>query len=104
MTRNDRAAFPRRSPTRNNDPETDAQHRLERLQTRHLDKWHAIQRLAGSSVLGTVAVWKLLTYEPAPRVDGEPLGVPWLLLVWIGIAALAFGLASWDQLCKALRR
>ena len=84
---------------RNDDPQADAHHRLGRLQAQKVEKWRAMQRLGGSYVLGAVAAWKLLTYEP--QTDG---GIPWLLLVWIGLALLAFGLASWDQLSKAVRR
>ena len=90
--------------TRTNSPETDAQHRLERLQRRKMEKWRAIQRLCGSSILGVVAAWKLLTYEPAVHADGETHGVPWELILWIGVALLAFGLASWDQISKAVKR
>lgn len=90
--------------TRQDSPETDAQHRRERLQARGIEKWRAIQRLAGSSILGTVAAWKLLTYEPVVHADGEAHGVPWILLLWIGLALLAFGLASWDQIAKAIKR
>ena len=77
-------------------PETDTQYRSER-------KWRAIQRLIGSSILGTVAAWKILTYEPVPHLDGEPHQVHWLLIAWIGLAVLSFGIASWDQIMKAVR-
>ena len=87
---------------RSDDTEADAaKFRLDRLKLKGLDKWNAIQRLAGSSILGTVAAWKLLMYDAA-HDDAE--GLPWILIVWIVIALLAFGLASWDQLSKAVRR
>ena len=84
---------------RNNDPNVDTQHRLERIANRKVEKGRAMQRLVGSYVLGAVAAWKLLTYD-APSDDG----IPWILLAWIGLALLAFGLASWDQVVKAIRR
>lgn len=86
-------------PVRNNDPETDTQHELGRQQTRKVKKWRAQQRLVGSSILGGIAAWKLLTYEP---VNAD--GIPWILGVWIVLALIAFGLASFDQVLKAVKR
>lgn len=87
---------------RQHDTEAEADtYRARRSRGRGLEKWSAIQRLAGSSILGTVAAWKLLMYDAA-HDDVE--GLPWILIVWIVIALLAFGLASWDQLLKAVRR
>ena len=82
--------------TRNNDPQADAQHTLGRVQSRKIESRRAIQRLAGSYVLGGVAAWKLLTYP-----DG---GSDWILAMWVGIALLSFGLASWDQVTKVFKR
>ena len=89
--------------TRNNDPRADAQHRLGRVQGRKIESRRALQRLVGSSVLGAIAAWKVLTYEVTHAV-GEPHRTHWLLVVWIGLALLSFGLASWDQLAKVVRR
>lgn len=85
---------------RTDNAETDTQHRLGRQQTRKVEKWRAIQRLVGSWILGIVAVWKILMHEAAVEAGG----VPWILLMWIGLALLAFGLASWDQILKAVKR
>lgn len=84
---------------RTNDPKTDAQHELGRIQSRKVAKWRARQRLVGSYVLGSIAAWKILTYEP--QAGG---GIPWLLVVWVGLALLSFGLASWDQVLQAIKR
>ncbi len=86
---------------RADDPQADAQHRLGRIQSRKVEKWRAVQRLIGSSVLGGIAAWRLFVYEPPTKVDA---GFPWILGVWLGLAFLAFGLASWDQILKALKR
>ncbi|KKL65892.1 hypothetical protein LCGC14_2150460 [marine sediment metagenome] len=82
--------------TRTDDVQVDAEHRLGRLQSRKVEKWRATQRLAGSYILGGVAAWKLLTYP-----DG---GSDWILGMWVAVALLAFGLASFDQVLKALKR
>ena len=63
----------------------------------------ALQRLTGSYLLGAIAAWKVLTYEVGHLV-GEPHRTHWLLVVWIGLALLSFGLASWEQLAKVIRR
>jgi hypothetical protein len=63
----------------------------ERHNRERVAQWRARQRLVGSYVLGAVATWKILT------VDGEPY-------LWVGLAALAFGLANIDQVLKALGR
>ena len=54
-----------------------------------------MQRLVGSYVLGGISAWKLLTYDAAAPV-------PWY--VWVGMASIAFGLASFDQVLKVLKR
>lgn len=87
----------------NDDVQTDTP-QPRRPQTRKVEKWRAIQRIVGSSILGVGATYKLFTYEPIVHADGEPHGVPWILGVWIGLALIAFGLASWDQILKAIKR
>ena len=84
---------------RTNDPDVDLGHQVARQETRKIDARRALQRLVGSYALGLVAAWKLLTYEPA---GGG--GFEWLFAIWVGVALLAFGLASVDQLAKAFKR
>ena len=88
--------------TRTDSPDLDLQHQVSRQQARKIESRRALQRLIGSSVLGAIAAWKVLTYEIG-HVDGEHQ-THWLLVVWIGLALLSFGLASWDQLAKIVRR
>ncbi len=76
---------------RANDPEIDIQHQVARQEERRIVARRATQRLIGSYFLGGVATWKLLTYEV-----GAP--VPWY--VWVGMAVVSFGLASFDQVVK----
>ncbi len=92
----------RRETTRAEDDELDLRHSVSRQEARKIASRRALQRLIGSSVLGAIAAWKVLTYEVA-HVDGEHQ-THWLLVVWIGLALLSFGLASWDQLAKVIRR
>ena len=89
--------------TRSHDPDLDLHHQVSRQQARKIENRRALQRLVGSSVLGAIAAWKVLTYEVGHLV-GEPHRTHWLLVVWIGLALLSFGLASWDQLAKVIRR
>ena len=84
---------------RNNDPQEDTHHELERKQIAFVEMRRAMQRLVGSYALGGLSVWKLFKWEP-PEGDG----FPWLLVVWIALALLSFGLASWDQIVKAAKR
>ncbi len=88
---------------RTNDPDTDMAHQVSRQEARKIESRRALQRLIGSSVLGGIAAWKVLTYEVGHEI-GEPHRTHWLLVVWIGLALLSFGLASWDQLAKVVRR
>ena len=81
---------------RQNDPQLDARHKLSRTQAAKVEKWRAIQRLVGSYVLGAIAAWKILAYP-----DG---GSDWILGMWVGLALLAFGLASFDQIVKVVKR
>ena len=89
--------------TRANDPDVDMAHQVSRQESRKIESRRALQRLIGSSVLGGIAAWKVLTYEVGHEI-GEPHRTHWLLVVWIGLALLSFGLASWDQLAKVIRR
>jgi hypothetical protein len=82
--------------TRAVDAELDIQHQVERNEKRRLEKSRAKQRLVGSYVLGAVAAWKLLTYDAG--------GSDWSLAMWVALGVLAFGLASVDQVLKALKR
>ena len=68
----------------------DALHPLavERREKAREKKLRAQQRLIGSYAMGGVALWKMMTAEE--------------VLVWIGVALLAFGLANWDQILKAM--
>ncbi len=84
---------------RTDDPNVDLSHQVARQESRKIESRRAMQRLAGSSILGVVAAWKLLTYEPA---GGG--GFEWLFAIWVGVALLAFGLASFDQIAKTLKR
>lgn len=68
---------------------------------RKIERRRAQQRLVGSYALGALALWKLITL---PERTPEAEGVPWLLVVWLGVALLAFGLASFDQIAKAIGR
>ncbi len=81
---------------RTNDSAIDMRHQVERQERRKIDGRRATQRLVGSYALGGVAAWKLLTYP-----DG---GSDWILAMWVCLALLAFGLASFDQVLKALKR
>lgn len=90
--------------TRANDPDVDLSHQVSRQEARKIESRRALQRLVGSYVLGAAAVWKLLNYEELPHVDGETHGIPWLLVMWVVLALLAFGLASWDQVAKVFKR
>ena len=83
--------------------DVDLQHQVSRQQARKIESRRALQRLVGFSVLGAIAAWKVLTYEVGHAV-GEPHQTHWPLVVWIGLALLSFGLASWDQLAKVIRR
>ena len=89
--------------TRNNDPQIDLRHQVSRQESRKIEGRRALQRLVGSSVLGAIAAWKVLTYEVEHAV-GEPHRTHWLLVVWIGLALLSFGLASMADIAKVIRR
>ncbi len=82
--------------TRTEHPDVDLSHQVSRQEIRKIESRRAMQRLAGSYVLGGVAAWKLLTYPP----DGSD----WILGMWVGLALLAFGLASFDQVTKIFKR
>ena len=82
--------------TRTNDPDIDLSHQVLRQESQKIETRRAIRRLVGSWVLGAVAAWKLLTYPP----DGSD----WILAMWVGVALLAFGLASFDQVVKIFKR
>ncbi len=90
--------------TRSDSPDLDLQHQVSRQESKQIESRRALQRLVGSYVLGAVAAWKLLAYEEVPHVEGETHGIPWLLVAWIGLAVLSFGLASWDQITKVIKR
>ena len=85
----------RREATRSADDELDLRHQVSRQEARKIESRRALQRLTGSYVLGGIAAWKLLTYDAAA-------GVPWY--VWVGLASIAFGLASFDQVLKVIKR
>ena len=93
----------RREASRSSDEELDLRHSVSRHEVRKIESRRALQRLIGSSILGAIAAWKILTYEVEHAV-GEPHETHWLLVVWIGLALLSFGLASWEQLVKVVRR
>ncbi len=93
----------RRTTARSSDDELDLRHSVSRQESRKIESRRALQRLVGSSILGAIAAWKVLTYEVGHEI-GEPHRTHWLLVVWIGLALLSFGLASWDQLAKIVRR
>ena len=82
--------------SRTNDPQVDLSHQVSRHEARKIEGRRAMQRLAGSYVLGAVAAWKLLTYPAG--------GSEWILAMWVGVALLAFGLASFDQVSKIFKR
>ena len=84
---------------RTDDPGVDLSHQVLRQEARKIEGRRAMQRLVGSYVLGAVAALKLLTYEPA---GGG--GFEWLFAMWVVVALLAFGLASFDQVAKVLKR
>ncbi len=90
--------------TRTRDPELDVQHQVARQEERRVVARRAMQRLVGSYVLGTIAGWRLLTYEELPHVEGETHGVPWLLVMWVGLALVSFGLAQFDQIVRVFKR
>ncbi len=81
----------------------DLRHQVLRQETRKFESRRALQRLMGSYLLGAIAAWKILTYEAVHAV-GEPHRTHWLLIAWIGLALLSFGLASFDQVLKAFKR
>lgn len=81
---------------RTNDPDVDFAHQVSRQEARSIEARRAMQRLAGSYVLGGIAAWKLLTYPDS--------GSYWILAMWVGLAMIAFGLASFDQVAKILKR
>ncbi len=76
--------------------ELDLRHQVQRQETRKVTARRALQRLVGSWVLGGISAFKLLTY-PA---DGGDL----VLAMWVGLALLAFGLASFDQVAKIFHK
>ena len=86
----------KRDKIRTADEELDLRHQCSRQEARKVDSRRALKRLTGSYVLGAIAAWKLLTY-PA---DGGDL----VLAMWVGLALLAFGLASFDQVAKIFKR
>ncbi len=81
--------------SRSNDPDVDIRHQIERHESRRIDLRRATQRLVGSYVLGAISAWRLLRYDAADAV-------PWY--VWVGMALVAFGLASFDQVLKVIKR
>ncbi len=85
----------RRDTTRTEDDELDLRHSVSRQEARKIEGRRATQRLVGSYVLGGISAWKLLRYDAAAPV-------PWY--VWVGMALVAFGLASFDQVVKVLKR
>ena len=82
--------------SRTNDPDVDLSHQVSRQEARGIERYRALQRLAGSYILGGIAAWKLLTYPD----DGPQ----WILAMWVGLALLAFGLANFDQVAKIFKR
>ena len=86
----------KRDTVRTVDEELDLRHQVSRQEARKVDSRRALKRLTGSYVLGAIAAWKLLTYPP----DGGDL----VLAMWVGLALLAFGLASFDQVAKIFKR
>ncbi len=77
--------------------ELDLRHQVARQETRKVESRRALQRLTGSYLLGAISVWKLLTF---PTDSGYDL----ILAMWVGVALLAFGLASFDQVAKIFKR
>ena len=84
---------------RTDDPGVDLSHQVARQESRKIEGRRALQRLVGSYALGAVAALKLLTYEAA---GGG--GFEWMFAIWVGVALLAFGLASFDQIAKTFKR
>ena len=82
--------------SRTNDPRVDLRYQVSRQEARQIAGRRARQRFVGSWVLGGIAAWKLLTY-PAGGSD-------WILAMWVVLALLAFGLASFDQVAKVFKR
>ena len=82
--------------TRTDDPDLDMKHQVSRQEARKIESRRARQRFIGSYVLGGIAAWKLLTYPEG--------GSDWILAMWVGLALLAFGLASFDQVLKVIKR
>lgn len=78
---------------------SDGFHETTRQAVRKIERRRALQRLIGSYALGGIAAWRIFTFEHVH--EGE---VEWMLITWIGLALLSFGLASWDQIVKAVRR
>lgn len=70
------------------DPPPEAMERINRERVR---MWRARQRLVGSYAVGIIAMWKIVTFPG----EGEPY-------FWMGVGLIAFGLASLDQILKAL--
>ena len=93
----------RRETARSEDDELDLRHSVSRQEARKIKSRRALQRLIGSSILGAIAAFKVLTYEVEHAV-GEPHRTHWLLVVWIGLALLSFGLASMADIAKVIRR
>ena len=89
---------------RGDDPAVKARNKLEEAQKLRIDKWHALLRVFGSGGLGSIAAWRLLTYDAAVLAAAERGAevIPWY--AWIALAVLAFGVATWDQLLKVTRR
>ena len=71
-------------------------HQVSRQEARKIQSRRALQRLVGSYVLGGIAAWRLVTYPEG--------GSDWILAMWVGLALLAFGLASFDQVAKVFNR
>lgn len=79
----------------------DDEHKLKRSDAARVAVWNARKRIIGSYALGGLAVWKLIKLPERPP---EFAGIDWTLVMWLGLALLAFGIANIDQFLKALGR
>lgn len=78
---------------------------IEERKAREREKmWRARQRLIGSTLVGAFAFGKVVTVPAATDGGVLGLGVSGPEVFWIGVLLLAFGIASFDQLLRALGR
>lgn len=78
---------------------------IEERKNRDKEKtWRARQRLVGSTLVGAFAFGKMVTVPAATEGGVLGLGVSGPEVFWTAILLLAFGVASFDQILRAMGR